>query len=159
MAQTETGGDKRRRVVAKVPMITELSEYIRRAGFETDKAFAECMGLSRAVISDVGRKKILPTVPMMRAICQRLGFHPLDIWRREELDLINALKEPKKRSRRIRRYRIEVNLGRAMHDRVKRICEAQGITVQMWLIKEAFKLIAEHDKKNPPIEGEAEVKG
>lgn len=57
----------------------------------TCKQFAKTLSCDRYVLSRIVGGKVLPTVPLMREICQGLDCGPLDLYDREELALETCL--------------------------------------------------------------------
>ena len=130
---------------------TRLSEHIRKAGFETNKDFAKEIDLPAPVLSDISNKKILPTVPLLRLICTTLGVYPLDIYSAEELDLKNCVKPIRgKRNRRLRRWRVECNVGKELHARLMRVLDRKGYTFQAWMME---KIVEELKNAGSIVEG------
>lgn len=119
---------------------TRLSERIRKAGYETNKDFAKAIELPAPVLSDISNKRILPTVPLLRLICTTLGCYPLDIYSSEELDLKNCVKQIKgRRARRLKRYRVECNVGKELHRQLMQTLEKKGYTFQSWMMEKIME--------------------
>lgn len=117
---------------------TRLTERIRKAGFETNKDFAKAIELPTPVLSDISNKRILPTVPLLRLICTTLKCLPLDIYSAEELNLKGCIKYDK-RTRRVRRYRVECNVGKELHKRLMQTLEKKGYTFQSWMMEKIME--------------------
>lgn len=129
---------------------TRLTEQIRKAGYETNKDFANEIEIPAPVLSDISNKRILPTVPLLRLICTKLNCYPLDIYSAEELDLKGCIKKIKgRRSRRIRRWRVECNIGKEMHKRLVKVLEKKGYTFQAWMME---KIVEELKKEELIVE-------
>lgn len=130
----------RNRKVASKP-ITELGEYIARAGYETQKDFAERAGMDAPTLSLIAHKKVLPIRPMMALICSLLNIEPLQVWEAYELDLLGGY-NPRGRTKRrstLKRWRIEANLGRELYRLLKAELKKQGVTWQCWIMKKAIE--------------------
>lgn len=121
--------------------ITELGEYIERAGYATQKDFAERAGMDAPTLSLIAHKKVLPIRPMMALICSLLNIEPLQVWEAYELDLLGGY-NPARRGRtrnRIKRWRIEANLGRELYRRLKAELKKQGVSWQAWIMLKAVE--------------------
>lgn len=117
---------------------TELGEYIQKAGYETNKAFAERIGIEAPMLSMISNKRVLPIRPTMALICEVLGISPLQVWERYELDLLGSYTRRTGRQR-IRRWRVEANLGRELYKRLREELKRQGITWQSWILMKAME--------------------
>lgn len=115
---------------------TELGEYIKKAEYKSNELFAQEVGVTAPMLSYIARKRLLPTVEIMARICRLLGITPLDLYEREELDLLGALKERRsgrRRKRKRRDCRIDVQLKPDDYKALKRALEAEGQTIAGWL--------------------------
>lgn len=133
---------------------TELGEYVRRAGYETDRAFAEALSVDRPILSKIAHKTILPTVPMLKRICELLDITPLDIYEAAEIDLKNALKAvvSGRKRKREKRWRIEANIGRKNYNALKRALDAKGLTATEWVRLMIKREVAEYERTKPEVE-------
>jgi transcriptional regulator with XRE-family HTH domain len=121
--------------------ITELTEYIRKGGYDTNKAFAARLGIEAPTLSMITTKKVLPIRPMMALICDLLHIEPLQVWERYELDLLGNYNRPygtKGRSR-VRRWRVEANIGRELYKALKQKLKEKGVSVTTWIITKAME--------------------
>lgn len=128
----------RNRKVANRP-ITHLGEYIERAGYETQKEFATKAGIEASMLSMIAQKRVLPIRPMLALICDLLHIEPLNVWEAYELDLLGRYNpSPARKGRsRLKRWRIEANIGKELYKRLKAELKKQGMTVVTWVIIKA----------------------
>ena len=121
--------------------ITELTEYIRKGGYETNREFAERIGIEPPTLSMIANKKVLPIRPMLALMCDLLHIEPLQVWERYELDLLSHYNRfyGGKGRQRIKRWRVEADLGRELYRALKTKLKTQGITMTTWIITKAME--------------------
>lgn len=123
--------------------LTELGEYIEKAGYGTQAEFAERAGIMPSTMSLIANKRVLPIRQHMALICTLLDISPLQVWEAYELDLLGSLKQTRgaKRRARLKRWRIECNLGRELFRALKKELKRQGKTWQLWIMEKAMEEI------------------
>ena len=130
----------RQRKTTRQP-VTELGEYIEKAGYATQREFAERVDIMPSTMSLIANKKVLPIRQQMALICTLLNISPLQVWEAYELDLLASLNDARgaKRRARLRRWRIEANLGRELFRALKEELKRQGKTWQIWIMEKAME--------------------
>ena len=78
--------------------------------------FADILKLDEAEISRYVNGHSLPSVKNLTAICQELDYKPLDLYEKEEIDLLSVLKEKKEGTLEPHLYRLSVRLPREWCD-------------------------------------------
>lgn len=130
----------RNRKLTRQP-ISELGEYIQKAGYDTNREFAARIGIEPPVLSLISTKRVLPVRPMMALICDLLHISPLQVWERYELDLLSHYNRScgAKGRNRVRRWRVEANIGRELYKALKAKLKEKGVTMTTWIIAKAME--------------------
>lgn len=117
----------------------ELIRGLHKRGIEVDKPY----------LSKLERGQYLPTMELMRALCEEFKCEPLDIYEREEIDLLNAQKYPRA-SGRVRlsdRYRISARLQEGCCNSLKEALRNKGMTIQGWMERCALREVANYERR------------
>lgn len=125
----------------------------------------EGMKLDEPTWSRIENKKVLPTVPLLRYMCKAFEVVPLDIYEREEIDLINCMtdksekmmpKTPRKENRKAARkitVRVTDAAYKSLHSGILQACGYPSITAWFWqCIKRLECEYAARQKKKPTDE-------
>ncbi len=141
---------KKAREAAKITQ-KELVLWIRDEG----------MSMDEPTWSRIESKKILPTVHLLRYICYAFNVEPLDLYEKEEIDLIHCMpktasvtarKENRKAARKIT-VRITEGAYKSLHSGILEACGYPSITAWIWqCIKRLECEFAARQKKKPTAE-------
>ena len=117
----------------------ELIRGLHKRGIEVDKPY----------LSKLERGQYLPTMELMSALCGEFGCEPADIYEKEEIDLINALKYPKTagKVRLSDKYRISARLTEKCLSGLKEALKERGMTVQGWMERCALREVANYERR------------
>lgn len=134
-----------------------LRERREKVGTQRDFAKAiELQGikLDKPDVSRLESGKYLPTVDMLRAICKVLECEVLDIYDKEEVDLLNALK-PVRADKVVRltdRHKVSARLNESCCNSLKAALRERGLTIQAWIERCAEREIRFYEKRRSRTE-------
>ena len=111
---------------------TKLSLMIREQDYETDRQFAQAVGISPEIFSLINQKQVLPTVADMRCICTELGIEPTEYWSRKELIFEGLQKKTVKVTPGQKRERLNLEMT-GLLSRVQKAASEEGMTPAEWI--------------------------
>ena len=131
----------------------KLTEKISESGIQR-KDIIKGSDLDKYTFSKVEHGKVLPSVHDMRHICGKLGCEPLDLYEKQEIDLLGCMaaempaKEPKpdNHTRKARKsFRLPESVATRLTDDVLRVCGYR--TYQDWFDGCVDALLKEYEQK------------